>query len=297
MAGDLAGLAPFKAAGGLTLYAPSPADAQAETLAHEQHQVFIGRGGVALREGDTVLDLGANVGAFARAAAPAVGRSGLVLAVEPLAPVVAALRVNTARFADWAAAKGVPIGRVVPVHAGVGAPDGPPKRAFTFYPRITAFSSMYRDDADAAAATFSLVVNRKESFSAAEDVGKWLARCAPALYRLIHTAAFTALLMRPAVEVVCPMTTVSGLIEEHGISEVGLLKANVERAEWDALLGVREEHWPRIRQVALQVHDIAGRVAATERLLRSKGFRATVWKEPRFADCNLFMVYGVRPAQ
>jgi hypothetical protein len=38
-------------------------------------------------------------------------------------------------------------------------------------------------------------------------------------------------------------------------------------------------------------------VAATEKLLRSKGFRATVWKEPRFADCNLFMVYGVRPAQ
>lgn len=35
--------------------------------------------------------------------------------------------------------------------------------------------------------------------------------------------------------------------------EVGLLKANVERAEWDVLMGVREEHWPRIRQVSLQV--------------------------------------------
>jgi hypothetical protein len=36
-------------------------------------------------------------------------------------------------------------------------------------------------------------------------------------------------------------------------SAIGLLKANVERAEWDVLLGVRDEHWPRIRQVSLQV--------------------------------------------
>jgi hypothetical protein len=51
MADGLDGLGPFQAAGGLTLYAPSPADAQAETMAHEKCQVFIGHGGVALREG------------------------------------------------------------------------------------------------------------------------------------------------------------------------------------------------------------------------------------------------------
>ena len=46
---------------------------------------------------------------------------------------------------------------------------------------------------------------------------------------------------------------------------------------------------------APQVHDIEGRVAAVEALLRSKGFdRVAVLKEPRFRDCNLFMVYGSR---
>jgi len=155
-------------------------------------------------------------------------------------------------------------------------------------------------------------------------------------------------------------------------SEVALLKVNVERAEWDVLMGIREEHWGRIRQVALQVgarvhvcgwrlglaggfgglvwcvcrlngsegscsggcersiwwqvlmvrgscwnhllscpsftpalynpppttpkvHDIDRRVAATEELLCTKGFtRVVVYKEPRFADCNLYMVYGAR---
>lgn len=38
-------------------------------------------------------------------------------------------------------------------------------------------------------------------------------------------------------------------------------------------------------------------MAATEALLRSKGFdRVVVYKEPRFRDCNLFMVYGSRAA-
>lgn len=41
--------------------------------------------------------------------------------------------------------------------------------------------------------------------------------CMPSLYRLIHKAAFVNLLLRPAVPVACPMTTVSGLIEDFGI--------------------------------------------------------------------------------
>jgi hypothetical protein len=47
-----------------------------------------------------------------------------------------------------------------------------------------------------------------------------------------------------------------------------------------------------------QVHDIDGRVKATEALLRAKGYpQVVVYKEPRFADCNLFMIYGSRGKQ
>jgi hypothetical protein len=37
-------------------------------------------------------------------------------------------------------------------------------------------SSMYPDEADAAQATFSLVINRPQSFSLLEDIGKAVAR-------------------------------------------------------------------------------------------------------------------------
>jgi hypothetical protein len=47
----IGGLKPFKALGGLVLYAPSPADAQAEAHSNEAGQVYFGRGAVALQQG------------------------------------------------------------------------------------------------------------------------------------------------------------------------------------------------------------------------------------------------------
>lgn len=65
-----------------------------------------------------------------------------------------------------------------PCPAGVGDEGSLPQREFAYYPRLTAMSSMYPDEADAAAAVFSLVLHRPQSFSLLEDVAKALARCA-----------------------------------------------------------------------------------------------------------------------
>lgn len=78
--------------------------------------------------------------------------------------------------------------------------------------------------------------------------------------------------------------------------EVGLLKINVERAEWDVLAGIQPQDWPKVRQVSAQVHDIRGRVKQLVHLLQDKGFNVEVYQEPRFADCNLHMLYASRTA-
>ncbi|KAF8062749.1 fkbM [Scenedesmus sp. PABB004] len=316
---------------GLELLAVSHADAAAEAVSNRDNQIYFDQGAIALRPGDVVLDCGANVGSFARMAAPVVGEAGTVYAIEPIPDVCDALEANAARYAAWAAARGLKVARIVPVRAGVGDAGSRPARAFVYYPRLTAMSTMYPDDADAAAAT--LVLHRPQSFSRLEDVGKALARCSPSLYRCIHSLAFRALLLRPAESLVCRMVTVSELIAEHGIKcapraappavrrgraaergvrarpgrptgpaaprprrEVGLLKINVERAEWDVLAGVDDRDWPKIRQVSAQVHDIDGRVGRTCALLRGKGFAVDVTQEPRFRACNLHMIYAYRPA-
>jgi FkbM family methyltransferase len=282
-------------------FTPSPHTTTTTNHQHttEHHHPTInktGKGRVALRQGDVVLDLGANVGSFARMAAPLVGPSGRVLCVEPIEEVVEALRLNVKRYERWARARAIPAAPIVPVHAGVGtaADAARGSRAFVYYPRVTAMSTMYPDEDDATAATFSLVIHRPECFSALEALAKPLARCAPALYRFVHGAVFRRALLRPVRVVECPMRTVSDLIDDYRIPEVGLLKANVERAEWDVLAGVREEHWPRIRQVSLQVHDVRGRVGRMRKFLSARGFEVSVYKEPRFAECCLHMVYGTK---
>lgn len=52
----------------------------------------------------------------------------------------------------------------------------------------------------------------------------------------------------------------------------------------------------QIRQVSAQVHDIRSRVKHLVQLLQGKGFDIEVYQEPRFAACNLHMVYAVRPS-
>ena len=50
------------------------------------------------------------------------------------------------------------------------------------------------------------------------------------------------------------------------------MQGDVEGLESEVLQGVGAAAWPRVRQVAAEVHDAGGRAAAVEALLRSAGF-------------------------
>lgn len=68
--------------------------------------------------GDVVLDLGANVGSFARMAAPVLGPRGCVYCVEPIPDVYVALQLNAEVYKQWAQKHKLPIAKWVCVHAG-----------------------------------------------------------------------------------------------------------------------------------------------------------------------------------
>lgn len=50
----------------------------------------------------------------------------------------------------------------------------------------------------------------------------------------------------------------------------------------------------QVRQISAQVHDMGGRVKQLVRLLQGKGYQVEVYQEPRFAACNLHMLYASR---
>jgi len=63
----------------------------------------------------------------------------------------------------------------------------------------------------------------------------------------------------------------------------------------DVLAGIRMEHWPKIRQVVIEVHDIAGRLKQITSMLREHGFELTVWQETALKNTGLYAIYALRP--
>jgi FkbM family methyltransferase len=113
---------------------------------------------------------------------------------------------------------------------------------------------------------------------------------------------------RPVVGTVrARLTSVAEFLADTGIARVDLLKVDVEGDELDVLRGVGgEENWSRLRQVAVEVHDVGGRLAAVVGLLEAHGFRVVAsllrtstvrgytWVVP--SKLCLYYVYAVRPA-
>jgi Methyltransferase FkbM domain len=54
----------------------------------------------------------------------------------------------------------------------------------------------------------------------------------------------------------CPVITISDLISQEQLRRVDLLKVDVEGMELAVLRGIAPQHWPLIRQVVAEVHDV-----------------------------------------
>ena len=94
----------------------------------------------------------------------------------------------------------------------------------------------------------------------------------------------------------CHLRTISQLIEETRIPEIALLKIDAEGSELDILSGIRDEHWPLIRQIVMEVH--AGEeegVAPITKILESRGFQATFEEQAGFSASGVVNCYAIRP--
>jgi FkbM family methyltransferase len=260
------------------------------------------RHGIDLADGATVMDVGANVGAFSVSLAQRYRNLRLVL-FEPIPDTFTLLQRNADRLLTNA--------RVTLVNAGVSSAPGrvtfhvPPESTMaTAYP--TSHAAAPRGGEKPGLETW--VRAGLEDFRQARQIRP---RVAAAIergleYRVLRPIIFAAILVAVGVSsiagrirtkhVECELTTISAAMLEYGVTTIDLAKIDVEGAEWAVLEGIHEADWPHIRQLALEVHDVDGRVARMRELLESKGYRVVVdeadWATHRLMGVH--MMYASR---
>jgi len=94
---------------------------------------------------------------------------------------------------------------------------------------------------------------------------------------------------------VVTLETLSDIINREAVTEIDLLKVDVEKSELEVLQGIEPRHWPLIRQVVIEVHDVSNRLDRVVQLLKSNGFIIEVEQDCLLETSGMFNVFARRP--
>ncbi|MEU6749061.1 amino acid adenylation domain-containing protein [Spirillospora sp. NPDC046719] len=220
------------------------------------------RAGVTLPEDGCVVDVGGHVGLFSlfvHTQRP----DCRIYAFEPIPELAEMFRINAELHGIDAVVTG----------CGIGAEAGTAR--FTYYPDMSLLSGRFADEREERRVLERFL--RNERAGEPDDV----------LAELL-----TERLRGEDVEV--GLRTLSQMIREYGITRIDLLKIDAEKSELDVLTGIEPAHWPIIRQVVAEIHDIDGRLDIVVGLLGDHGFQTTVQAAPDLAGTGVHSLYAVR---
>jgi FkbM family methyltransferase len=268
---------------GLAMHVPSAMEAR--VLYHEifETQAYC-KHGILVRDGDTVFDVGANVGFFS--VFLAARHPGIRLfAFEPVPPVFELLERNARAH--------VPLGSARLLPYGLSARGE--MATFRFDPGMTFGASAYpqaleqsaRRDASALAWARALVVDAERSGQLSSRgsrliLGGLSVRGVRSLTLAALGAVMAGLDARRRIReqtLTAEVRPLSDVLREEDIERIDLLKVDVEGAEWEVLAGIGDSDWPKIRQLVVEVHDADHRVARVRELLERRGFSVIVDRE------------------
>lgn len=216
--------------------------------------------GIELHDGDCVFDVGANIGLatvfFHRE------RQGVrIFAFEPSPVACECLKANIELHGADA--------RVFEC----GLSRAPGTAEFTFYPANSVMSGFHPDLEGDRTATKTFMVN---SGVAPQDAERLLGF-------KFRKMTFP-----------CRLRTLSEIVDEEQVTRIDLLKVDVEKSEREVLAGIRDEHWGRIQQAVIEVHDETGGLVEIQDLLARHGFEVHTEQDPLLKGTNLFTVFASR---
>jgi len=234
-----------------------------------EDQIYL-RHGIAIKDGDCIFDVGANIGLFTMFV-QSIRIGCAIHAFEPSPELCGILTANVGTFSN------------VTIHQ-FGLSDTEKEAVFTFYPNYSILSGFYADEAREREMLRMAIRNqfcgRFRSGGRLEDR---------------HLDSLVEEMLAQKTEYTCRLQTISTIIEKECIRVIDLLKVDVEKSELDVLRGIRDRDWGLIRQIVIEVHEAEGdTVQWILSLLEEKGFRITLDAERQLKDSRIVNLYSRR---
>lgn len=248
-------------------------------LIYEEVQAYL-KNGIELYEGDTVFDVGANIGLFTLLVYQLCNKNVNIYAFEPIPVIFEVLQANTQRFDPKQL-------MVFPY----GLSQESKTMTFAYYPNATLTSRVYpgisKEELD------QLKERILHNLKDAPPFISWLRWFPPFLRSLILDKKLNTAFQLE--QVICQLRTISEIVLEHDVKQIDLLKVDVEKSELDVLLGIEKQDWQKIKQVVVEVHDLDNRVEKITALLKEHRLsEITVEQEPILKGSDTFTLYAVR---
>ena len=215
--------------------------------------------GARLSPGDTVFDVGANIGLFTAEVSRRTNGAVSVMAFEPIPPIYAVLHEN---------ASGPIKGDVRTFPFGISSQEA--NVQFSYYPLMSFMSSAYRDETNAESETTRAASALRQMIKNGRFM-PWMDKL-PTVFLEPFLEGYVKSRMKAQRHTV-RVRPLSAVIDEMNIGRIDLLKIDVEGAEEDVLAGIESRHWLRIQQIVLELEKFESRAADVCQRLSGLGFR------------------------
>jgi len=234
--------------------------------------------GISIKAGDTIFDVGANIGLFSKYATMEIPN----LTLYTFEPVPAIFEVLSANLANQP-------GKIK--NYNIGLAENAAQAEIIYYPQVSGDSAIIPVDYDYKIPKYLENYNEviAKSMPAAKLIPKWLRKW-------VVLAGIKRLYKGQKVPI--QLRTLSEIIEENHVQNIDLLKIDAENYESQVLAGIKTQDWSKIQQIAMEVHThIKGGQNLRESvfaLLESKGFQVLHGKEDLEARMGVYMIYAKR---
>ena len=240
------------------------------------------RHGIKIEKGNTVFDVGANIGMFSLFANDLCAGEVNLHSFEPVPQIFRVLKLNVERFNS---------DKTKIYNCGLSN-ESKDAVEFKYFPKASGFSTRFPDESKAFRKSISsIMLGKPEELPA--SVRNQINRVPQFLRSFILNLKLSDNLKSETVT--CQLKTISQVVQEQNIQQIDLLKIDVEKSELDVLLGIDEQDWGKVKQIVIEAHDIDNRIDRLKTLLSKHDFKKiVVEQEPLLEKSEYFNIYAMR---